>query len=167
MVQLVRSLIMLWELCHVTVPNLLGSILLAPTILYLSYIPWSCDLLLTWAVGNLTTLMYTLCRAVDQVSCMRVAITGGVVTLMRLAPFVGASKTQGTFCGRQMSDIVLTAWSAQQVSMLGKGELELWTDQLNQLQISVLGWRSPLCRAMSAILLRMVAAVAWAVWEDL
>ena len=61
-----------------TVPHLLGSILLAATILYLSYIPWSCDLLLAWAVGNLTTLMYTLCRAIDQVSCMRVAITGAV-----------------------------------------------------------------------------------------
>ena len=71
---------MLWELCHVTVPHLLGSIFLAATILYLSYIPWSCDLLLTWAVGNLTTLMYTLCRAVDQVSCMRVAITGGLAS---------------------------------------------------------------------------------------
>ena len=33
----------------------------------------------------------------------------GVVTLMRLAPFVGASKTRGTSCGRRMSDIVLTA----------------------------------------------------------
>ena len=54
----------------------------------------------------------------------------GVVTLMRLAPFVGASKTRGTSCGRRMSDIVLTAWSAQRASMLGKGELELWTDQL-------------------------------------
>jgi len=63
--------------------------------------------------------------------------------------------------------IVLTAWSAQRASMLGKGELELWTDQLNQSQISVSGWRSPLRRAMSAILLRMVAAAAWAVWEDL
>ena len=68
---------MLWELCHVTVPHFLGSIFLAATILYLSYIPWSCDLLLTWAVGNLTTLMYTLCRAVDQVSYMNVTAKAG------------------------------------------------------------------------------------------
>ena len=73
MVQLVGSLIVLWEFCHVTVPHLLGSILLAAIIFYLSYIPWSCDLLLAWAVGNLTTLMYTLCRAVDQISYINVA----------------------------------------------------------------------------------------------
>jgi len=33
----------------------------------------------------------------------------GAVTLMRLVPFVGARKTRGTSCGRQMSDIVVTA----------------------------------------------------------
>ena len=33
----------------------------------------------------------------------------GAVTLMRLGPFVGARKTRGTSCGRQISDIVLTA----------------------------------------------------------
>ena len=31
------------------------------------------------------------------------------VTSIRLVPFVGARKTRGTSCGRQMSDIVLTA----------------------------------------------------------
>ena len=31
------------------------------------------------------------------------------VTLIRLGPFVGARKTRGTSCGRQISDIVLTA----------------------------------------------------------
>jgi hypothetical protein len=53
-----RSPVLWWELCHVTLLKVIGSILLEATILFLPDISWPCDLFINSEGRQLSIGMY-------------------------------------------------------------------------------------------------------------